>query len=158
MKPLQLLGWIGNGTKKGWSTYFAHGGQFRSRSDTQRTLRGERMSPGRSNARPPSKVGCCMPGRSAAAIVAQEWAAKAQSDLRAAVYLLEPRAEPTTDAVCFHAQQCTENRLENQIRAQHIAAHEFFNWGIFLPLQFGAQLPIMFNSMRPTTPEPGFTG
>lgn len=53
-----------------------------------------------------------MPGRSAAAIVAQEWAAKAESDLRAAVYLLEPRPAQTTDAVCFHAQQCTEKYLK----------------------------------------------
>ncbi|OFW01701.1 MAG: hypothetical protein A3G20_04265 [Acidobacteria bacterium RIFCSPLOWO2_12_FULL_59_11] len=33
-----------------------------------------------------------MPVRSAATIVAQEWAAKAESDLRAAVYFLEPRS------------------------------------------------------------------
>lgn len=53
-----------------------------------------------------------MPGRSAAAIVALEWSAKAESDLRAAVYLLEPRPAPPTDAVCFHAQQCAEKYLK----------------------------------------------
>ena len=53
-----------------------------------------------------------MPGRSAAAIVAQEWAAKAENDLRAAIYLLEPRPAQPTDAVCFHAQQCAEKYLK----------------------------------------------
>lgn len=53
-----------------------------------------------------------MPGRSAAAIVAQEWARKAEGDLRAAAYLLEPRPAQPTDAVCFHAQQCAEKYLK----------------------------------------------
>ncbi|OFZ91832.1 MAG: hypothetical protein A2V78_09855 [Betaproteobacteria bacterium RBG_16_64_18] len=53
-----------------------------------------------------------MPVRSAATIVAQEWSAKAESDLRAAVYLLEPRPGQPTDAVCFHAQQSAEKYLK----------------------------------------------
>ena len=53
-----------------------------------------------------------MRGGSAAAIVAHEWVAKADSDLRAAVYLLEPRPEQPTDAVCFHAQQCAEKYVK----------------------------------------------
>ncbi len=49
-----------------------------------------------------------MPDRSGAITVAHEWVTKAESDLRAATYLLEPRARRPTDVVCFHAQQCAE--------------------------------------------------
>lgn len=44
--------------------------------------------------------------------VVREWVTKAESDLRAAVYLLEPREERPTDAVCFHAQQCAEKYVK----------------------------------------------
>lgn len=53
-----------------------------------------------------------MPGRSGATTVAHDWVTKAESDLRAAVYLLEPRAGRPTDVVCFHAQQCAEKYLK----------------------------------------------
>lgn len=53
-----------------------------------------------------------MPDRSAAITVAHEWVTKAESDLRAAIYLLEPRAEQPTEAVCFHAQQCAEKYVK----------------------------------------------
>ena len=53
-----------------------------------------------------------MPDRSAATTVTHEWVTKAESDLRAAIYLLEPRPKPPTDAVCFHAQQCAEKYMK----------------------------------------------
>jgi HEPN domain-containing protein len=53
-----------------------------------------------------------MPGRSGATTVAHDWVTKAESDLRAAAYLLEPRAGRPTDVVCFHAQQCAEKYLK----------------------------------------------
>lgn len=43
--------------------------------------------------------------------VASEWAAKAESDLRAAATLLRTKDCPT-DAVCFHAQQAVEKYLK----------------------------------------------
>ncbi len=53
-----------------------------------------------------------MPGRSPTTTVAHEWITKAESDLRAAIYLLEPRPGQPTDAVCFHAQQCAEKYMK----------------------------------------------
>lgn len=49
---------------------------------------------------------------SAVTTVVREWITKAESDLRAAAYLLEPRGERTTEAVCFHAQQCAEKYVK----------------------------------------------
>jgi len=43
--------------------------------------------------------------------VAQEWIAKAESDLKSATHLLRIKDCPT-DAVCFHAQQCVEKYLK----------------------------------------------
>ena len=53
-----------------------------------------------------------MPDRNAVITVAHEWVTKAESDLRAAVYLLEPRVEQPTEAVCYHAQQCAEKYVK----------------------------------------------
>lgn len=53
-----------------------------------------------------------MPERNAEISVVREWVAKAESDLRAAVYLLEPRVEQPTEAICFHAQQCAEKYVK----------------------------------------------
>ena len=53
-----------------------------------------------------------MPDRNAVIAVTREWVTKAESDLRAAVYLLEPRVEQPTEAVCFHAQQCAEKYMK----------------------------------------------
>lgn len=53
-----------------------------------------------------------MPAPSAVNTVVREWVAKAESDLRAAAYLLEPRKDRPTDAVCFHAQQCAEKYIK----------------------------------------------
>jgi HEPN domain-containing protein len=53
-----------------------------------------------------------MPDPSAINTVVHEWVTKAESDLRAAAYLLEPREDRPTDAVCFHAQQCAEKYIK----------------------------------------------
>ena len=53
-----------------------------------------------------------MPDRNAVIAVTREWVTKAESDLRAAVYLLDPRVEQPTEAVCFHAQQCAEKYVK----------------------------------------------
>jgi HEPN domain-containing protein len=45
--------------------------------------------------------------------VAAEWVAKAESDLKAAVYLLEMDDECPADTVGFHAQQCVEKYLKS---------------------------------------------
>jgi HEPN domain-containing protein len=52
-----------------------------------------------------------MPDNENAMVVAQEWLAKADNDLRSAGYLLKMEDCPT-DAVCFHAQQCVEKCLK----------------------------------------------
>jgi len=53
-----------------------------------------------------------MPDRNAVIAVTGEWVTKAEGDLHAAVYLLEPREEQPTEAVCFHAQQCAEKYVK----------------------------------------------
>ena len=53
-----------------------------------------------------------MPDRDAVIAVTGEWVVKAEGDLRAAVYLLEPRKDQPTEAVCFHAQQCAEKYVK----------------------------------------------
>jgi HEPN domain-containing protein len=53
-----------------------------------------------------------MPDRNAVIAVTGEWVTKAEGDLRAAVYLLEPREDQPTEAVCFHAQQCAEKYVK----------------------------------------------
>lgn len=61
-----------------------------------------------------------MPEPNAAAAVAREWVTKAENDLRAAQYLLEPRAERPTDAICFHSQQCTEKYIKAALVLQGV--------------------------------------
>jgi len=53
-----------------------------------------------------------MPVPSAVNTVVHEWVTKAENDLRAAAYLLEPHEDRPTDAVCFHAQQCAEKYIK----------------------------------------------
>jgi HEPN domain-containing protein len=52
-----------------------------------------------------------MPENENAMIVAQEWMAKADNDLRSAEYLLKMEDCPT-DTICFHVQQCVEKCLK----------------------------------------------
>ena len=53
-----------------------------------------------------------MPSRDNAAIVAKEWIAKAENDLKNAAHTLKLGADCPTDTVCFHAQQCVEKYLK----------------------------------------------
>ncbi len=45
-------------------------------------------------------------------IVAGEWIAKAENDLKTSSYLLKMSKDCPMDAVCFHAQQCVEKYLK----------------------------------------------
>jgi HEPN domain-containing protein len=53
-----------------------------------------------------------MPGLNKLSAVAGEWVAKAEGDLKAAVYMLEMDDECPADSVGFHAQQCVEKYLK----------------------------------------------
>jgi len=53
-----------------------------------------------------------MPELNKLSAVAGEWIAKAESDLKAAVYMLEMDDECPADTVGFHAQQCVEKYLK----------------------------------------------
>lgn len=54
----------------------------------------------------------CMPGNDKILIVVQEWAAKAENDLKNAAHTLKLGRDCPTDTVCFHAQQCVEKYLK----------------------------------------------
>lgn len=58
-----------------------------------------------------------MRGNDEAMIVAGEWMAKAENDLKSAAHLVKI-ADCPTDAVCFHAQQCVEKCLKALLVAQ----------------------------------------
>lgn len=45
-------------------------------------------------------------------VVAREWIAKAENDLKNAAHTLTLGAECPTDTVCFHSQQCVEKYLK----------------------------------------------
>ena len=45
-------------------------------------------------------------------VVAREWTAKGDNDLKNAVHTLKLGKECPTDTVCFHAQQCVEKYLK----------------------------------------------
>lgn len=53
-----------------------------------------------------------MPSPDNAAVVAREWIAKAENDLKNAAHTLKLGADGPTDTVCFHAQQCVEKYLK----------------------------------------------
>ncbi len=49
-----------------------------------------------------------MPENTEVIKVTREWVAKAESDLKTAVYTLKVKDESTADTICYHAQQCAE--------------------------------------------------
>lgn len=53
-----------------------------------------------------------MPERDANTLVAAEWIAKAENDLKNAAHTLRLGADCPTDTVCFHAQQCVEKYVK----------------------------------------------
>jgi HEPN domain-containing protein len=62
-----------------------------------------------------------MPSRDNAAVVAREWIAKAENDLKNATHTLKLGAEGPIDTVCFHAQQCVEKYVKAFLVASEIA-------------------------------------
>jgi HEPN domain-containing protein len=52
-----------------------------------------------------------MPENDKTAVVAREWATKADNDLKTAAHTLKLGDKCPTDTVCFHAQQCVEKYL-----------------------------------------------
>jgi HEPN domain-containing protein len=53
-----------------------------------------------------------MPENDKTAVVAREWADKADNDLKTAAHTLKLGDKCPTDTVCFHAQQCVEKYLK----------------------------------------------
>ncbi|MCX5637712.1 MAG: HEPN domain-containing protein [Planctomycetota bacterium] len=53
-----------------------------------------------------------MPENDKTAVVAREWATKADNDLKTAAHTLKLGDKCPTDTVCFHAQQCVEKYLK----------------------------------------------
>jgi HEPN domain-containing protein len=53
-----------------------------------------------------------MPENDKTAVVAREWTAKADNDLKTAAHTLKLGDKCPTDTVCFHAQQCVEKYLK----------------------------------------------
>lgn len=53
-----------------------------------------------------------MPGAETGALIAAEWVAKAENDLKNAAHTLRLGRACPTDTVCFHAQQCVEKYLK----------------------------------------------
>jgi len=62
-----------------------------------------------------------MPNHDNAAVVAREWIAKADNDLKNATHTLKLGADGPTDTVCFHAQQCVEKYLKAFLVAVKVA-------------------------------------
>jgi HEPN domain-containing protein len=58
-----------------------------------------------------------MPEDKGSTVVAREWAAKAENDLKSATHLLKIKNCPT-DIVCFHAQQCIEKYVKALLAVQ----------------------------------------
>ena len=52
-----------------------------------------------------------MPANDKTMVVVREWVAKAENDLKSAVYLLKMKDCPVEN-VCFNAQQCVEKYLK----------------------------------------------
>lgn len=62
-----------------------------------------------------------MPERDNAVVVAREWIAKAENDLKNAAHTLKLGTECPTDTVCFHAQQCVEKYIKAYLVTAGIA-------------------------------------
>ena len=58
------------------------------------------------------REGPVCPNPDNAIVVAREWIAKAENDLKNAAHTLKLGTDGPTDTVCFHAQQCVEKYLK----------------------------------------------
>ena len=61
-----------------------------------------------------------MPDAESVALVAAEWVAKAEDDLRNATHTLRLGRTCPTGTVCFHAQQCVEKYLKAYLVRQEV--------------------------------------
>jgi HEPN domain-containing protein len=67
---------------------------------------------GRLNGLPGAREKFFMPETDKNTVVAREWIAKADNDLKTAAHTLKLGDKCPTDTVCFHAQQCVEKYLK----------------------------------------------
>jgi len=86
-----------------------------------------------------------MPNRDNAIVVAREWIAKAENDLKNAAHTLKLGADCPTDTVCFHAQQCVEKYLKAFLVAIKIAfprTHDIETLVALMPTHARASLTV----------------
>jgi HEPN domain-containing protein len=83
-----------------------------------------------------------MPEADPAVLVAAEWVAKAQDDLRNAAHTLKLGRACPTGTVCFHAQQCVEKYLKAYLVWQ----------GVYFPKthEIEALLSLIAHKVRPS--------
>src|SRR5438105_15026484 len=84
-------------------------------------MRGARTSWVRSNGRRPTKARFSMTGSDEVLLVVREWVEKAESDLIAAVHLLQLGEQGPLHVVCFNAQQCVEKYFKAVLTWKAIA-------------------------------------
>jgi HEPN domain-containing protein len=86
-----------------------------------------------------------MPENNKAAIVAREWMAKADNDLKNAAHTLKLGDRCPTDTVCFHAQQCVEKYLKGFLvilEKEFPHTHDIETLVSLLPKSIRLSLPI----------------
>jgi len=86
-----------------------------------------------------------MPENDAIHTVAQEWASKAENDLKNAIHTLKLGRDCPTDTVCFHAQQCVEKYLKAFLVLSEIEfprTHDIEVLILLLPKRLGGFLTI----------------
>jgi len=87
-----------------------------------------------------------------AIVVAREWIAKAENDLKNAAHTLRLGADCPTDTVCFHAQQCVEKYLKAFLVALEIAfpkTHDIETLAGLMPKR--ASVPLTVEQLRRLT-------
>ena len=92
-----------------------------------------------------------MPDNDNITIVAREWMAKADNDLRSGTFLLKMKDCPT-DTVCFHAQQCIEKSLKALLVACETGFRKTHDLGELILL-----LPPRFRSLLSDDEQDRFT-
>ena len=63
-----------------------------------------------------------------------EWISKAEGDWNLAQREIRARKNPTSDAVCFHAQQCAQKYLKARLEEDGIAFSKTHNLVVLLAL------------------------
>jgi len=75
-----------------------------------------------------------MPASDKISIVAREWMAKGDNDLKNAAHTLKLGSRCPTDTVCFHAQQCVEKYLKAFLVVLEIEFPRSHDIGILMSL------------------------